>query len=195
MSPEGLPDFGRIVRSQIAKTFRAQGVASSHSAGEGLEPLEVLACADCPAPGVVSYATVGLAKDPVHHEGKATEIRLELLTAAYARYPNVAAALASAAFRISQDRWFCAAGIVFPDVMELYEISSTLTDFYFSPPFLWTERPTTVETSGLSLGWLLAVPIARSESVYAVAHGPLELERRLEDSGVDVFDWSRPAVI
>jgi len=193
--PEGRPDLRRIVRSQIAKAFRAPGVTSSHAAGEGREPIEVVACADCPAPGVVSYATVGLANDPVYHGGQATQTRVELLTAAYARYPNVAAALASAAFRISQDRWFCAAGIVFPDVLELYEISSTLTDFYFSPPFLWTERPTTVEIDGLSLAWLLAVPIARSESVYAVAHGPLELERRLEDSGVDVFDWNRPAVI
>jgi hypothetical protein len=192
---EKLPDLRRIVRSQAAKTFGAEGVPSFHSGGDGVDPLEVLACAGCPVPRVTSYTTVGLSNHPLYGKDEVLPIRLELVSAAYERFAHIPAALASAAFRIIQDRRSCAPGIVFPDVPELAYISATLTDLYFTSPFLWGTGPTTVPLGPASLAWLLAFPIARSESVYAVAHGPLELERRLEDRGIDVFDWNRASIV
>src|SRR5262249_6167991 len=189
-----LPDLRGLVRTQVARAFGA-GRPSFHSDGAGAGSLEVLACAHSPLRDVTSYATVGLSIHLPYQDGEVLPIRLELVTAAYEGVPHIPAALASAAFRIIHDRRSCAPGVVFPDVAELAYISSTLTDLYFTSPFLWGAHPTTVRLGPASLAWLLAVPIARSESVYAVAHGPLELERKLEDSGTDVFDWNRTAVV
>jgi hypothetical protein len=192
---EGVPDLRRVVRNQAAKAFGARGVPSFHSDGAGPDRLEVLACTHSPQQNVTSYTTVGLSNHQLYRDGEVLPIRLELVAAAYERFPHIPAALASAAFRIIHDRRSCAPGVVFPDVPELTYISSTLTDLYFTSPSLWGERPTAVHLGPASLAWLLAVPIARSESVYAAAQGPLELEKQLERSGIDVFDWNRTAVV
>jgi antitoxin YqcF len=192
---EGLPDLRCVVRTQAARAFGARGEASFHSGGAGADRLEVLACAHSPLRNVTSYATVGLSNRQLYRDGEVLPVRLELVTAAYEGFPHIPAALASAAFRIIHDRRSCEPGVVFPDVPELTYISSTLTDLYFTSPFLWGGALMTVHLGPASLAWLLAVPIGRSESVYAVAHGPLELEKRLEDSGIDFFDWNREAIV
>ena len=189
-----LPDLRRVVRSQAAKAFGGRGSAVQ-VAGRTGSSIEVLTYAPSPVPGVASYSTVGLANSPVFKDERPMAIRVELLAAAYERFSMIPQVLGSAAARIIEDRWLCAPGVIFPDLLEISTFSRHLCDLYFAPPFLWGEMPTDLELGEVSLAWLLAVPIARPESMYAQTKGPLALEKVLEETAIDVFDWDRPAVL
>lgn len=160
-----------------------------------LKDIHVIEAADRPQPGVKTFATVGLSEYPLMNQGREFSSRVELVGAcgiAHSEYANVIATLA---FCVINSGWFCAPGIIFPDVMAMYNLSSTMDDIYFADPFLWDDRLKSTDIDGVKTAWLLAVPVSKAETAYAAEHGSDQLQKLFEQKNIDVYDLNRPSVV
>src|SRR4051794_5912101 len=102
--------------------------------------VDVLRCADRPVAGLAVYSTLTLHDAPNHLDDK--DIRVELIGVAPADvedYPNL---LATAAFNVIKDGWLVAPGVVFPDLVSMYALSSTLRHVLWVEPFPYEQLAT-----------------------------------------------------
>jgi hypothetical protein len=90
---------------------------------------------------------------------------------------------------------FCVPGVIFPDVMEMHKASSTMSDIYFAHPFLWDDRLRSTKIGGSTIAWLLAVPVAKTETSFAKLKGPQALEALFEEKDIDIFDLNRAPIV
>jgi antitoxin YqcF len=157
--------------------------------------VDIATSRDCPQNGVSSYATLGLSDWPLILDGQEYQVRTELVGACASVFSNFDNALATAAFCIANSKWFCAPGVVFPDVLSLNNCSPTMKHFIFVPPFLWEDKMKTIDLKTKVVAWLLAVPISDEERKYASSKGSEALEDLFEKHQIDLFDLNRPSVI
>jgi antitoxin YqcF len=155
----------------------------------------VLEALDRPQEGVITYATIGLSDHPLMFKGREFDTRVELVGACGAAFHRFANVLATAAFCVINSGWFCAPGIIFPDVLSMHEASDTLSDIYFAHPFLWEAQLRSTLIGERRVAWLLAIPVSKAESAYAQSYGPERLEARFEERNIDIFDLRRASVI
>lgn len=154
----------------------------------------ILKAPGSPHAGLTSYATIGLSDHPLMHEGREFNCRVELAFACSANQKLAGEILSTAAFCVINSHWFCAPGMIFPEVLELLDASETMADLYFAYPFSW-DRLQTLPLDGKDVAWLQVIPIAKSETAFAFTHGPDKLEDLLKRSRVDVFDPERRPVV
>lgn len=155
----------------------------------------ILVAPDSPEKGVTAYATIGLSDHPLLREGKEFGTRVELLGACSSTTPGFENVLSTLAFCVINSKWFCAPGIVFPDVVSMYGLSATMSDIFFASPFLWEDRFGSRDVVGRNVAWLMAIPISKTESELAQKLGPAELERALSEREVSVSDVHRASVV
>lgn len=155
----------------------------------------ILEAADSPQSGVKSYATIGLSEHPLIHNGREFSTRVEIVGACGSVFSDFANIIATVAFCIINSRWFCAPGMIFPDVVSMYMKSNTMSDIYFANPFLWEEKFASTSFDGQRVAWLLAVPISKAESKFAQINGPEKLEALLIRKDIDIYDLNRPSVV
>jgi hypothetical protein len=155
----------------------------------------ILEAADCPQRGVTSYATIGLSDHPLMFKGKEFDTRVELVGACSSSFAGFANLLSTAAFCVINSGWFCAPGIIFPDIVSIYKSSKTLSDIYFAHPFLWGDRLKSTLIGDRQLAWLLAVPVSKEETAFAQSHGPEQLEALFEERNIDIYDLNRATVV
>ncbi|QBH01546.1 suppressor of fused domain protein [Xanthomonas oryzae] len=155
----------------------------------------ILVAPNSPEDGITSYATIGLSDHPLMRGGKEFSSRVEMLglcDSAVQGFDNIISTLA---FCVIKSKWFCAPGIIFPDVISMYKISETMSSVYFASPFAWGNRFSSAEVDGLRVAWLMAIPISDAESKLAQTLGSAELEKLLIDHKIDVADINRNSVI
>ena len=155
----------------------------------------ILAAADRPQKGVTSYATIGLSDHPLMFKGREFGTRVELVGACGSAFAGFANILSTAAFFVINSCWFCAPGVIFPDIASMHKASDTLSDIYFAHPFLWDERLKSAVIGSRQVAWLLAVPISKEETAFAQRHGPDRLEALFEEKNIDIYDMNRASVV
>jgi hypothetical protein len=155
--------------------------------------VDILDCNDRPNPGFVSYSTLGVHLLP--NKVDADDIRVEMAGVAgtdVAEFPNL---LATAAFYVIKDRWLCAPGVVFPSMLNEYKLSSTLEHIMWAEPFPWEQLGSVEVGGGLTIHWLLAIPISEAERRFLMDRGFYELEKIFIDREIEYFDLNRPSAI
>lgn len=155
----------------------------------------ILSCTDSPCQGVTSYATIGVSEIPIMKDGKALNVRAELVGACGSHFTDFGNYLSTAAFCVINSRWFVAPGTIFPQVLSMYREGAAMKHFLFLPPFLWEDRLQTLRADNLTIAWLLAIPISDEELTFAENKGVPELEVLFEKHQIDIFDLERPSVI
>jgi hypothetical protein len=155
----------------------------------------VLQAENSPQHGVKSYATIGLSDHTLMLDGKPFDTRAEIVGACGSAFPDFDNVLATLAFNVINSNWFCAPGIIFPDVLSMYKSSVTMTDIYFAHPFIWDDRLSSTYLAGKNIAWLLAVPISKNESTFAQDFGPQELEKLFFEKNVDIYNLNRESVV
>lgn len=150
---------------------------------------------DTPEFGLATYSTVGLCESELLIDGKDLNIGLEIITACRRDTPQLENIISSAAFCVINSKWACAPGVIFPDILSMYNASNTLSDLYFCPPFLWNEMLDGLVIDGKKVAWLLAVPISKSETEFASQFGPKALEDLFEKKNIDIFNINRDSVV
>lgn len=155
----------------------------------------ILEAVSCPQLGVTSYATIGLSEYPLIYKEKEFNSRVEIVGACGSNFPDFSNVLATLAFCVINSKWFCAPGIIFPDVLNMYNLSGTMSDIYFTYPFLWADKLKSTVLFDHKIAWLLAVPISREESAYAQKFGSEKLEVLFSEKDIDIFDLNRKSVV
>jgi hypothetical protein len=155
----------------------------------------VMQAVDRPKYGVTSYATVGLSDHLLVRDGKEFGVRVEILGACSSEVPEFDNVLATVAFCVINSGWFCAPGVIFPDVISMYKHSETMSDIYFAHPFLWEDRLKSARVGSKTVAWLLAVPISKRESEFAQVNGSAKLEALFEEMSIDIFNLNRASVV
>ncbi len=157
--------------------------------------VDILVAKNSPEKGVSSYATVCLSDSPLYMHGKEYEVRLELVGACESSCEEFANILATAAACISESRWFCFPGAIFPDVVSMYDCSSTMEHLFFVPPFPWEDDLKTLKLETKSVAWLLAMPISEAEYSFAEAEGAEKLEDLFVQHQIDIYNINRPSIL
>ena len=145
--------------------------------------------------GVTSYATVGLSDSPLIFKGEEFGTRVEIVGACGASFSGFDNVLSTLSFCVINSKWFCAPGMIFPDVISMYNLSSTMSDIYFTSPFLWDERLKSHRIGDVDVAWLLAIPISKEESKFAKEFGPHKLEEIFAEKNIDIYDLNRMSVV
>ena len=159
--------------------------------------VDILVADDAPLKGVRSYSTLGLSEWPVYRHGVDFGVRIELVGACRAKHKNFHTALATAAFDIIRYKQHCAPGVIFRDVLGMYNVSKTMKHFFFVPPFLWGNKGPVLQrvAGGRKVEWLMAVPISDAEAGFAQQEGPVKLEELFVREQIHVFDLERKSVV
>lgn len=149
---------------------------------------------DQPWDGITSYGTIGLSDAPLIDDGEEYPLRLEFVGACRTGAEEYESALSTSAFNIINSQEFCYPGRIFPDVLAMYNKSLVMKHFIFVDPFLWDDRPQTMELPDKKVAFLHAVPISNSELEYARENGAEALTDLFVDHQIDTFDLSRQPV-
>lgn len=155
--------------------------------------VDVLRCADRPVPGLAVYSTLTLHDTPNHLDD--SDIRVELMGVAPGDVEDYPDLLATAAFCIIKDGWLAAPGVVFPDLLRMYELSPTLRHLMWAAPFPYEQLSTVEVRNAPDVHWLLGVPISEQERLFLLEHGYDALERRFVDAGLDYWRLDRESVV
>ena len=177
-----------------AMDANVQGVSSYWDEAE-TSSVYIMRIDDRPQLGVSAYATIGLSDHPLFYNGVGFGTRAELVGACASNTSGFDEVLATLSFCVINSHWFCAPGRIFPDVVSMHGISSSLTDIYFASPFLWGDRLRSVEMDGRLVAWLQAVPISRKERDFADNCGSDKLEDLFVEANIDIYDINRPSVV
>lgn len=160
--------------------------------------VDLLATHDSPQRGVTSYSTVGLSGWPLMIDDREYEARLEMVGVCGSRFTGFDRALVTSAFCVINSKWSCFPGRIFPDVLSMYNASSTMSHFLFVPPFLWGELEESIVIEGRTVAWLMAVPISEAElqfgRKYTENYPSDALTAEFEHRQIDVYDLNRSSI-
>lgn len=182
----------KLVFSELVKTWRERPKVRRYW-DEGERHDIHIASLDNPIgfPGATAVATVGLSD----HDLGMGPVRVELIGAFPMTFAHAANVASTCAFNAFKDRLPTRPDAIHPRVIELYWGAAPLPHILMADPFLWEEDgPHTIEIEGFSIAWLMMVPIAESERLFALQHGVNALRYRLEEANADVLNMARPAV-
>lgn len=161
----------------------------------GESTVDILCSRDGIQKGVNAYATVNLSDHPLRRDGKALDVRAEIICAVGATFKNVDNAVATAAFNVINSGWLVAPGVAHPGVFEMYKISRTMKHGLMVSPFLWEDQLPPMRFPEKTVAFLLMVPISDEELRFLEEHGSERLEELFEKEQIDLFDLSRPSVV
>jgi antitoxin YqcF len=181
----------RAIAKAAAEAFGGRPRVTRFWDDNHVSSIDILRCEDRPQEGITTYSTVGLSGWPLFKGEKEYGCRLEIVGACRSSFEGFANALSTAAFCVINSRWFCCPGMIFPDVLTMYDSSPTLQHFLFVSPFLWEGTLNTIDRGGHTVAWLLAVPISEEERMFAEENGTERLERLFVDRQIDIFNLHR----
>lgn len=187
------PETGRAAARAAIAAFG--GTPEIHRYGDENEShkIDILSCKDRPSPGLVSYSTLGVHLVPNLLDDD--DFRVELAGIAESsveQFPNL---LATAAFYVIKNRWHVAKGIVFDGLLNEYKLSTTMNHLMWVEPLEWDALRSVDVGDGITVHWVLGIPLAESERQYLNDNGFWKLEALLVDREVDYWDLNRhPAV-
>lgn len=189
--------LARIALSAFGGTWSKSGSWSVIEYRDTNETLavDILFCPDSPTTGIKSYSTIGLSDYPMYQDGKEFPVRLELVGACKSAvdwFPNL---LASTAFYVMREGWLCSPDSVLQNAVDEYAPGKEMRHLYFTAPFMWTDKLTSVQLTTKKVAWLLAVPISEAEYKYRQKYGDHRLEDLLEIKEVDFFDIGRTSAV
>ena len=104
---------------------------------------------------------------------------------------NVAATCAFNAFK---DGVATRPDVIHMDVLRIYRPSTALPHILLTDPFLWEDGPRTLTEATVQIAWLMMIPIAESERLFAGQEGVEALTTLFEERQIDIFDINRPSV-
>jgi hypothetical protein len=183
----------RQIARTVAGVFGGAPAVHTWWDAEKENSVDILSVDGSPAPGVTAYATVNLSNTAM--ADAANDLRVELLGACKTNVESFPGVLSTCAFNVIENGVLIAPGVIFPDVLTTYDLSTTLKHILFVPPFFWGEAPATLRLPKRTVAWLLALPISDTELEHLTLNGVSSLMDVMEAKRPDVFDLNRPSVV
>lgn len=197
VAPTQMPPTGakvaRAAVDAIGGTARADAMVDAAEEHR----IDVLSSKDAPAPGWTTWSTVSLHVEQNRiplADGTFKDIRAELMVVGAPGSDVMGRVLGSSAFAVLQDHWLMAPGIVFGEVVSMYEPTTTTPHLLWCHPFTAPELDR-VEVDDMAVHWLLGVPISEAERVWLETNGFEALTDLFESRAVVYTDLQRESVV
>jgi hypothetical protein len=188
-------EANKIVAQKVAEAFGRYPKLTTMWDADNRSSVYVAAVVDSPEMGLTSYSTVNLSDWPLYVDGHLYETRIEMMGTAPSELELFESAVSTAAFCVIKQKWECYPGAIFPDILAMYHLSTTMKHVLFTEPFPDTPLEKSLQLPDRLVTWLMMVPIADSEYEFAKARGWEALGQILEDRDIDVWDLERKPVV
>ncbi|MGD1901636.1 MAG: suppressor of fused domain protein [Geitlerinemataceae cyanobacterium] len=134
--------------------------------------VDLLFLINSPCLRVTTVASIGVSNIPLLlSSGEEYPVRAEIVSCFNEEYDLFPNAVATTAFFVMKDRWLCAPGIVFPNIVSTYYPDIPMKHIYFTSPFFWNGELDTLKTETKTVAFLLAIPISEEERRFRIRHG------------------------
>jgi antitoxin YqcF len=186
-------ESARAAARAAAAAFGGTPQVSTYYDRDETSSVDILACKDETALDFVRYSTLGL--HMLTNMVDEDDIRIEMAAVArhdVVEFPNL---LATAAFYFIKNRWQCAPGVVYRSLLNEYGLSPTLEHVMWVEPFEWDQLGSVDVGGGVTIHWLLAIPISEAERRFLVDRGLDELEKIFIDREIEYFDLNRQSLV
>lgn len=156
----------------------------------------IAAGTDVPTEGITAYSTVNLSDWPMYVDGREHETRVEIAASAPSQIEDFESTLSTAAFYVINGRWPCHPGVVYPDVLAIYQMSATMKHVLFMGPTGFNNKfDESLQLPDRLVTWVMMIPIADSEYEFAKARGGEALIQILQDRDADYWDLKRKPLV
>lgn len=188
-------ESNKAIAQAVADAFKVRPKVMSYKDDNNKSETYIATSIDCPTPGINSYSTLALSDYPLIKDGAEYSVRLEILFACANDIDYWGNVIATAAFFIINDKWFCGPGVVYQDMVKMYDPKAKLQHLYFTTPFLWGGKPQTMHLPDKTVAFLQAILISESERLYLAEHGSDDFESLLQSKDVDIANYKREPVV
>lgn len=153
----------KTIAKTVVKAFGGTPKVIRYYDDNNESSVEVLSCMDRPWNDVVSYSTIRLSDHSIDLLADDIPLRVELLGACnkeFDLFPNI---LATCAFNVINTNFPCHPGSIYPNVVRFYMPESSLQDIVLVSPFLWDDKPSSINFIDKTVAWLMIVPISEAK--------------------------------
>lgn len=154
--------------------------------------VDVATWAGRPAPGLTSFATIGMSRFDTRMALPTGDLRVELVTAVQDRWALMTDVLCELAFAVGRGEATMRPGSVFTQVPHLRTLTTT-PNVLFWDPFLWNLP--SLPLGATTVAWLMVVPISDPEAKLAAEHGAEALLDEFDRLTPDIHDLGRPSAV
>jgi hypothetical protein len=103
--------------------------------------------------------------------------------------------IATSAYCVINGKWFAAQQVIFPNVVQIHNITSELKHIFFDIPFLYPKELSCSLINNIKTGWLMAIPISDAEYQYAIDHSVEDLGKLFEEKQIEYWDLYRKSIL
>jgi hypothetical protein len=137
--------------------------------------------------------TINLSYYPLLHDGKLiTDYKTEIMAVCPKRDEKIfGSIIATCAHCVINYQYYCCPYNIFPNVIKSQNISSEMKHVFFTPPFLFPEKLSSVIIDNIEIMWLMVTPISNEEYQYAIDHSVEELGGLFEDNKIEYWNLNR----
>ena len=155
---------------------------------------------DMPEEGLATILTLDLSYHPLFHwngEPDTTYGRMELMAICRKTDQDfMCDVVGTCAHCVVNSKWPCAPGIIFPDVISMYDNTLNMKHVLFDFPWFNSEFLSDANIGGVQTRWLIIVPISESEYQYAIDMKSVNaLLEELDKNQINCCDLNRPSVV
>ena len=190
-----ISEDNKIIAKAALAAFGGKPKVAAYWDEADKQSVDLLTCKDQPQKGITSYSTIGLSDSPINRDGVEIDLRVEFVGACSNSVSEFGNIVTTAAFCVINSKWSCSPGVIFPDVVGMYNCSMTLKHLMLVLPFLWEGKLETLELPSKKVAWLLLIPISEEEYQYAQVESSSKLEELFEEYQIDIYDIDRPSVV
>ncbi|CAM3824521.1 hypothetical protein BS11774_19140 [Bacillus subtilis] len=191
----GVTQENKVIARTVLGAFGGKPKVTKYWDDNENSNIDILSVSDQPQEGITSYATLGLSDHSINYEVNGTPLRIEIVAAMESASDIYANVLSTCAFNIINSNFTCAPGVIFKNVISMYDQETDMRHVMFVSPFLWEEDLELLEFSNKSVTWLMAIPISEGDLQVTEKHGPDYLQDLLESKQIDIFDIKRESVV
>lgn len=196
--PETLPETGgAVVQAAVKAIGGSPNVDGMVDAGAE-NRVDVLTCTDAPASGFTTWSTVTLharGNELPMADGSKLDVRVEMMAVGLPGSDVMGKILGSCAFAVLQDDWMLAPGVVYGDVVSLYDDKATTPHVMWSHPFTAPDLAMVEINDDLKVHWLMAVPITEAERQFLQENDYDALAQKLDAAQVNYLDLNRASAV
>lgn len=159
----GVTQENKVIARTVLGAFGGKPKVTKYWDDNKNSSIDILSVSDQPQEGITSYSTLGLSDHSINYEVNGTPLRIEIVAAMESASDIYANVLSTCAFNIINSNFTCAPGVIFKNVISMYDQETDMKHIMFVPPFLWEEDLELLEFSNKNVTWLMALPISEGE--------------------------------
>lgn len=192
----GISQENKIIANIIRKNFMKRPEVYKYYDNDRKSSIDIAISENGVYKGVTSYSTIGLSDYNIGFKYKKNiPLRVEFLGVCTNEIDYFANIMATCAFNIINSKFKCYPGVVFKNVIYMYNKNLNVKHILFCPPYLWNHKFKNVYFEIKTVAWLMMIPISDKELIYLNDNGADALEDLFKKKDVDISDLERESLL